>query len=82
MVNIKKLKGKMVENGVGMTELSEIMNVNRSTMYRKLGGHGENITCKDADIIAQALNLSSKEALEIFLANMSHKCDDEKECLK
>ncbi len=72
MVNINKLKGKIVENGLTVEVLAEKMGIDRSTLYRKISSNGEDFTIKDANMICKALNLSIKEATSIFLARMSH----------
>ena len=66
MVNIQKLKGKMVENGVSVEKMAEIIGVNRSTMYRKLDPNGKNISIKEATIMARELKMSFSEVNEIF----------------
>lgn len=66
MVNIKKLRGKMVERGINVEQMAQIIGVDRSTMYRKLNSEGENISIKEASIMAKELGLSFKEVNEIF----------------
>ena len=67
MVNTKKLKGKIIEKGSSIGILAEQIGINRSTLYRKLKGQCP-LTINDADLIAMSLNLSSKEAHEIFFS--------------
>lgn len=66
MVNINKLKGKIVENGLTIDKLADLIKVDRSTMYRKLSLKGETFTIKEATMIAQALHLSTGEVNAIF----------------
>lgn len=66
MVNVNKLKGKIVENELTIAELAENMGLDRSTLYRKLNLDGETFTIKEANLICNALNLSKQEAMEIF----------------
>ncbi|MGE5423619.1 MAG: helix-turn-helix domain-containing protein [Ignavibacteriales bacterium] len=68
MVNINKLKGKIVENGTSIEKIAEIMGVDRSTLYRKLGQNGEKITIRDADLIAKVLGLKIDEVNSIFFS--------------
>lgn len=68
MVNVKKLRGKMVEHGISVEELASIMNIDRATLYRRLEKDGESFTIKEADSIAKALNLSADEANSIFFS--------------
>lgn len=67
--NINKLKGKMAENGYNQTDLAEKLNVNRATIYRKFECDGLSFTIGEAHKIADILNLTQEEAVEIFLAS-------------
>lgn len=69
MVNINKLKGKMVECGMNVEKLSDKIGVDKSTLYRKLSTNGENFTIKEANLIAKELNLTYSEVNSIFFAN-------------
>ena len=66
MVNINKLKGKIVENNLSIEKLADVIGVDRSTLYRKINNKGDTITIKEADKIRHALKLSASEAIEIF----------------
>lgn len=66
MVNVNKLKGKIVEKGISVSKLAEILNLAPSTLYRKLNNNGDTLTIRQADGIVKALGLNSKEANEIF----------------
>lgn len=66
MVNIKKLKGKIIEKGYNVEQIAEIAGVDRSTMYRKMDESGKNMTIKDATIISKVLSLSPDEVNNIF----------------
>jgi len=68
MVNINKLKGKIVENGLTVEALAEKLGVDRSTLYRKLNAEGETFTIKDANMICKALELNIQEATAIFFS--------------
>lgn len=68
MVNINKLKGKIVERGLNISELAEKIGIDRATLYRKLGGNGESFSIRDADLISKALELSIDEVNAIFFA--------------
>ncbi len=37
MVNVNKLKGKIVERGLNVENLAERIGLDRATLYRKLG---------------------------------------------
>lgn len=79
MVNVNKLKGRIVENGTTIEEMAKSMGVVPSTIYRKLQANGESFTIKEADEIVRFLHLNAEDATAIFLANMSRKCDKESE---
>jgi len=65
-VNINKLKGKIVENGMTIGSLAEKIGVDRATLYRKMSNNGETMLVKDANSIVAALNLSVDDAVAIF----------------
>jgi predicted transcriptional regulator len=67
MVNINKLKAKIVESELTVERLALIIGVNKATLYRKINGNGENFTIKEVDSIIKALNiLSISEITAIF----------------
>ena len=69
-VNSNKLKAKIVENGMNVTELAAKIGMDKSTLYRKIANDGECMTVKDANAIVRALNLSSSEAIAIFFSQL------------
>jgi hypothetical protein len=73
MVNINKLKGKIVECGLTVEKLADEIQIDRSTLYRKINNKGETFTIKEANQIAITLKLTATEVNAIFLANMSRK---------
>ena len=66
-MNINKLKGKIVENGMNVEKLAEAIGSERSALYRKLAD-AEKITIGEAARMKEALSLTDAEAFEIFLA--------------
>ena len=68
MVNVNKLKGKIVENGMSVTDLADMIRIDKATFYRKLNANGETFLIKEADAIAKALNLTGEEVNAIFFA--------------
>lgn len=66
VVNVNKLKGKIVENGINVDILAEKMGVDKSTLYRKIAANGENFTIGDVDAMAQILHLTRDEVNGIF----------------
>ena len=62
MVNIRKLKAKLVENDISI--------IDKSTVYRKLNKSGENFTVKDVEKISKALSLTYEDINDIFFTNV------------
>ena len=50
MVNIRKLKAKLVEKDISIIELANVLGIDKSTVYRKLNKSGENFTVTYDDI--------------------------------
>lgn len=70
MVNVNKLRGKIVENAVNVEYIAKVIGIDRSTMYRKINSNGENITIKEAAIMAKELKLTRDEINDIFFADL------------
>ena len=68
MVNINKLKGKIVEKGFTVEKLAKEMDLDRSTLYRKLSNDGETLLIREANMICKALQLTGEEATAIFFS--------------
>lgn len=68
MVNILKLKGKIVECGTNIEELSKNIGINKSTFYRKLNSNGEEFSVREVTFMIRTLNLSLNEVNEIFFS--------------
>lgn len=68
MVNVNKLKGKIVECSINIETLAESMGINRATLYRRLNGGGDSLSIKEADAILKKLKLTEKEAASIFFS--------------
>ena len=67
-VNTNKLKGKIVECGLNISELAELIGIDKATLYRKINANGQTITIKEADMISKELNLSREEVNDIFFS--------------
>lgn len=65
-MNVKKLKGKIIEKGTNVAELAKIIGVNKSTLYRKLKNNGDDISIKEAKSMINALQLNLEEVNAIF----------------
>ena len=68
MVNVNKLRGKMVERGVRSDCVAEQIGVSRSTFYRKLESDGGAFTIKEVSI--KALHLDLAELNSIFFSEI------------
>lgn len=68
-MNVNKLKGKIVEKGMTVERLSNLIGMDRSTFYRKLNNQGETFTVKEVNLIRKHLHLTKDEAMEIFFTN-------------
>jgi len=69
MINVNKLKGKIVENGLKVGELALKIGIDRSTFYRKLKNQGDSFTIREVNLICKELKLTKDEAMEIFFTN-------------
>jgi plasmid maintenance system antidote protein VapI len=65
-MNAFKLKAKIVERGMSITELAGIMDMSTQTLYRKLRAP-LNMTLMDAIVLKDILGLTNEEAIDIFL---------------
>ena len=66
IMNANKLKGLIIANGMNVEHLADAIDVDRSSMYRKLNSF-EKITIGEAKKIKKVLNMSDEQACEIFL---------------
>nr|DAP66075.1 MAG TPA: Regulatory protein-modification, helix-turn-helix, transcriptional regulato, DNA [Caudoviricetes sp.] len=67
MVDISKLKGKIVERNTTQEELASKIGIDKSTFYRKMKQNG-NFSIKEVNLIVSTLNLSKDEAMAIFFS--------------
>lgn len=68
LVNVNKLKGKIVECGLNISILADEIGIDKATLYRKIRENGDPITIREADKISEALNLSKEEVNDIFFS--------------
>lgn len=66
-MKVNKLRGKIVEQGMNIEKLSELIGIDRATFYRKLN-NAEKITIGEAVKLKEVLEMSDSEAYDIFLA--------------
>ena len=65
-MKVQKLKAKIIERGYNVEELAKSIDIDRSSMYRKLNNI-EKISIGEAKKIKSALAMTDAEANEIFL---------------
>lgn len=66
MLDVKKLKGKIVERGRTIESVSADLGINPATFYRKLKNNSFEIN--EADKLVNILSLSGSEATAIFFS--------------
>lgn len=68
VVNVNKLKGKIVECGLNISILADKIGIDKATLYRKISENGDPITIREADRISEELKLSKEEVNDIFFS--------------
>lgn len=68
MVNVNKLKAKMIELGMNVEDLSLKIGMDKATFYRRLTARGETFSIKEADLISRELMLTKDEVNAIFFS--------------
>ena len=68
MVNVNRLKGKLVELGMNVETAANLIGMDKATFYRRLASNGETFTIGEADAISKILNLTKSEVNDIFFA--------------
>lgn len=69
MVNVNKLKGKIIEKGYNVATLSKEIEMDKGTFYRKLNNDGD-FSIKEADKIIDVLCLDLDEVRAIFFSQI------------
>ena len=67
MLDVQKLKGKIVEKGKSVESVSAELGINPATFYRKLKNNSFEIN--EADKLVDILSLTNDEAIAIFFSN-------------
>lgn len=67
-INVNKLKGKIVERGMTVSDLAKALGVDSATLYRKLKNNGDTMFVTEANRIVDILGLSGEEAMQIFFS--------------
>jgi len=65
-MNINKLRGKIVEQGLNVEKVAFALGVDKATLYRKMHANGETLTIKEVNKLCEILNISKVEAMDIF----------------
>lgn len=68
-VNVNLLKARLVEQGLSVADLADVLDVNTSTVYRKLQNNGAGLLVSDAKAIVDCLGLGGQDAVNIFFSN-------------
>lgn len=68
MINLKEFKKVLKQKNSSIDKIADELSVNRSTIYRKLQNNGESFTIREINLIANNLNLTQEDILNIFFA--------------
>lgn len=67
MLNVKKFRSVLILEGKTYKNIAELLNINITTLYRKLNGESD-FYRNEIDCIAKYLKLTLEEVEEIFFA--------------
>lgn len=67
MIDKNKFRGKVVSEGLTMGNVAEMLNINPTTLHRKLSGESE-FTRKEIQQLRGILNLSAEDVDLIFFS--------------
>lgn len=67
MVNVQKLRGKMVEQSITAEMLAKALGINKASLYRRFAEPGK-ITVNEVYRIKEELSLTTQEVESIFFA--------------
>lgn len=66
-VNLERLRQVMDDKALSVSGLANAINVDMTTVYRKMKANGESFTVGEMHKIVEVLNLSPSDASDIFL---------------
>lgn len=69
MINVPKLRGKIAENEMSISDLAGKIGISKSTLYQKINNNGVSFTIDEVVSISQVLKLSKEEFNNIFFAD-------------
>jgi DNA-binding phage protein len=78
MVDINKLKGKIIEKKLNVSRLAVKIGINQATLYRKLKTNGDYFSIKEAELIAKELDLTVDELNSIFFSGFTKQTQKKK----
>jgi DNA-binding XRE family transcriptional regulator len=67
IVNVAKLKGKIIERNTTQESVADAIGIDRATFYRKMKQNGLTFSIGEIHRIVKAIPLTNGEAIEIFL---------------
>ncbi len=73
MINVNKLRGKIVECGLSVADLAKLIGCSAASLYRKMEPSGQFLSIKEARLIGEALDLSAEEMDAIFFCPTCRK---------
>ena len=65
-VKVNLLKARLVERDMNLSDLAEMIGIDRSTLYRKLQNNGAGLLIGEVNAIVSVLKLTVQEAVDIF----------------
>lgn len=66
MLKAQQIKGRIISQGLSVSKVSEMLGINKSTMYKKLKDDGETFTIKEVRKLSEILKLSLDDVNRIF----------------
>lgn len=70
MVNLLKLKGRIAENDMTLEEFADAIDIDSSTLWRKMKSNGDTFSIAEANKAVEVLKLSRNDAMDIFFAGV------------
>lgn len=70
MINISKLKGKIVEKNLTQEGIADSIGINRTTFYRKMRNGAASFSVEEVVGIAKELQLEPAEVMDIFFPEL------------
>lgn len=69
-VNVNMLRGKIIEKGFTIGDVADFIEINRSSLYRKLEITGTQLSISEANDIVIFLGLTKEETTSIFFSGV------------